>query len=259
MSLLKLLNVSAQLDFKAGQSSLLQDVNLEIQTGEFVILMGSNAISQTSLLKIIGLLLKPNQGSYILDDQLTDKFSATKMTRLRRRLVGFIFREFHLIPTLSVLDNVSLPLFYSTTLKTGQRRRQAQALLTRLGIHYKSGLYPQQLTFNQQQRIAVARALINDPQLILADHPTAYLDNIGSEIVMNILSSRQQLGNTLILATDNPSLTKYADRILYLDDGRLRINQPLKKGQEVDLNKIKAAIAKQNLKLRSQLANSGQL
>ena len=145
-----------------------------------------------------------------------------------------------------------MPLFYTTNFSTRQRHRQAQILLTRLGVYKKDYLYPSQLTLTMQQRVAVARALINEPALILADQPTTYLDNLGSAIVMNILENRHQAGETIILATNNPKLSKHANRILYLDDGRLRVDTSLSNNQEIDLSKIQAAILKQNLKLHNQ-------
>ena len=258
MSLLKLVDVNLDLNLKPTPSSILKNINLDIKRGDFVVLMGSNDITRSSLLKIIGLILKPTQGSYVFQSGLVDGLSQKHKTLLRRNNIGFIFQDFNLLPNLNVLENVSLPLFYTTKLSTRQRYRQAQVLLTRLGVYKKDYLYPSQLTLTMQQRVAVARALINEPVLLLADQPTTYLDNLGSAIIMNILENRHQMGETIILATNNPKLSKYANRILYLDDGRLRVDTSLDHNQEVDLNKIQAAVLKQNLKLRSQAMSSKQ-
>lgn len=254
MPLLKLIDVCVPYDIKLDQSAILKNINLEIESGEFVVLMGANEISRNHLLKIIGLLLKPASGSYIFQDHLCDKLSASQKTALRRHKIGFVFKNFNLLPNLNVLENVSLPLFYSTKLRSSIRHRITRNLLNRLGIYKQDSLYPHQLTINQQQRIAVARALINDPDLILVNQPTIYLDNLNAEIILNILVNRHQMGKTIVLSTNNPDFSKYADRILYLDDGRLRVNLRLN-GQQIDLNKIRNSIAQQNLKLRNKARN----
>ena len=163
------------------------------------------------------------------------------------------------MPELTVLDNVSLPLLYSANYSFLKRMRTVKKLLDRLGVYKKEFLYPHQLSGGQIQRVAIARALINQPSLVIADEPTGNLDSGNSEIIMDILQNlNQEEGDTIIIATHNPRLTKYADRIIYIQDGRIRIDQKLKKNQQVDLGRMQDAISRQDLRAKDKHKSRGK-
>ena len=252
MSFIKLENISQIFGFSDATTIALNQVNLEIQKSEFIVVMGPSGAGKTSLLNIIGLIAPPAKGLHTFLDQKVMELSQSRQAKIRRKNIGFIFQNHNLLPNLTVLDNVSLPLLYSTNFGFLKRIETVKTTLTRLGIHKKEFLYPYQLSGGQIQRIAIARALINQPELVIADEPTGNLDSINSDIVMDILKTINNDGKTVIIATHNPILTKYASRIIYIQDGKIRIDQKLKKNQQVDLGKIQDAIKKQNARQKSK-------
>ena len=259
MQLIKLENISQIFGLHDATTIALDQVDLEVKKGEFVALMGPSGSGKTSLLNIIGLIAKPSQGLYAFAARETIQMSQSKKARIRQKEIGFIFQNYNLLPELTILDNVSLPLLYSANYSFLKRMRTVKKLLDRLGVYKKEFLYPHQLSGGQIQRVAIARALINQPSLVIADEPTGNLDSGNSEIIMDILQNlNQEEGNTIIIATHNPRLTKYADRIIYIQDGRIRINQKLKKNQQVDLGKMQDAIRRQDLRAKDKHKSQGK-
>ncbi len=252
MSFIKLENISQVFGFSDATTIALNQVNLEIQKSEFVVVMGPSGAGKTSLLNIIGLIAPPAKGLHTFLDQKVMELSQSRQAKMRRKSIGFIFQNHNLLSNLTVLDNVSLPLLYSTNFGFLKRVETVKITLARLGIHKKEFLYPYQLSGGQIQRIAIARALINQPELVIADEPTGNLDSTNSDIVMDILKTINNDGKTVIIATHNPILTKYANRIIYIQDGKIRIDQKLKKNQQVDLGKIQDAIKKQDTRQKSK-------
>lgn len=252
MSLIKLDNISQIFGFSDATTIALNQANLEIKEGEFVAVMGPSGAGKTSLLNIIGLIAPPAKGLYTFLDQEIMELSQAQQAKIRRNSIGFIFQNHNLLPNLTVLDNVSLPLIYATSFSFLKRVETVKRILGRFGIHKKEFLYPYQLSGGQIQRVAIARALVNQPAVVIADEPTGNLDSISSNIVMDILKSINGEGKTIIIATHNPTLTEYADRIIYMQDGKIRIDQKLKKNQQVDLGKIQDAIKKQDLRQKSK-------
>ncbi len=252
MSLIKLDNVSQIFGFSDATTIALNQANLEIKEGEFVAVMGPSGAGKTSLLNIIGLIAPPAKGLYTFLDQEIMELSQAQQAKIRRNSIGFIFQNHNLLPNLTVLDNVSLPLIYATNFSFLKRVETVKRILARFGIHKKEFLYPYQLSGGQIQRVAIARALVNQPAVVIADEPTGNLDSTSSNIVMDILQSINSEGKTIIIATHNPTLTEYADRIIYMQDGKIRIDQKLKKNQQVDLGKIQDAIKKQDLRQKSK-------
>lgn len=218
MTLIKLEDVSKLYGFGDATTLALDEVNLSINKGEFVAVMGPSGCGKSTLLNIIGLLDKPTHGDYKLSNRLVDKLSPTRSAKLRRDTIGFIFQSYNLLPRLTVLENVALPLAYKG-LSQAKRLQMASSMLERVGMQNREYFYPAQLSGGQIQCAAIARALVNDPSIIIADEPTGNLDSNGSRLVMELLSEIHKMGNTVIFVTHNPELTRYATRVVYMHDG----------------------------------------
>ena len=258
MSFIKLENVSQIFGFGDATTVALDQVSLEIKKGEFVAVMGPSGAGKTSLLSIIGLITPPAKGLYSFLDQETVQLSQSRLAKIRQQKIGFVFQKHNLLPNLTILDNVSLPLLYSTNTGFLKRVEIVKKLLGRLGIHRKEFLYPYQLSGGQIQRAAIARSLINQPTMLIADEPTGNLDSANRRIVMELLQGVNEDGLTIVIATHDPELTKYANRILYIQDGRIRVDQKLRKNQQIDLGKIKDAIKKQDMRQKNKQRSAGE-
>ena len=252
MQLIKLENISQTFGIGDATTVALGQVDLEIRKGEFIAIMGPSGSGKTSLLNIIGLISSPAQGLYAFSGRETTMMSPRQKAKIRQKQLGFVFQNYNLLTGMTVLDNVSLPLVYAGHYSFLKRVRMVRKLLERLGVYKKEFLFPNQLSGGQIQRVAIARALINQPTIILADEPTGSLDSVNSEIIMEILQGINEEGDTVIIATHNPALTKYANRILYIHDGRIRIDQKLRKNQQVDLGKMQDAVRRQDLRQQSK-------
>jgi putative ABC transport system ATP-binding protein len=198
--------------------SALKDVSLEIRQGEFVALRGVSGSGKSSLLNIIGCLDRPTEGSVTLDGlELMDR-SDQDLSHIRARTIGFIFQSFHLLPRLTAVENVELPMLYAGG---HADREKALALLTRVGLAHRAEHFPTELSGGEQQRVAVARALINEPPVILADEPTGNLDSAAGGDVMQLLRDLHAEGRTVVLVTHDDSLARIALRHVALADGCL--------------------------------------
>jgi putative ABC transport system ATP-binding protein len=220
MALIELQEVSKIFGFGDATTLALDEVGLTVEKGEFVAIMGPSGCGKTTLMNIIGVLDKPSYGSYLLDSRHVSRFSSNRQARLRRDRIGFVFQSFNLLPNLNVLDNVALPLTYKGTTPV-RRRKIASDILEIVGLREREYFYPKQLSQGQIQRVAIARALINKPQIIIADEPTGNLDSVDSRVVMELFSDIHRQGNTVLLVTHNPELTRYATRVIYMQDGRI--------------------------------------
>ncbi|MBP7820791.1 ABC transporter ATP-binding protein [Candidatus Saccharibacteria bacterium] len=237
MSLINLENLSKVYGFGDATTIALDDVNLKIEKGEFVAVMGASGSGKSTLLNIIGLLDRCSQGTYLLDERDVSRIRSRKRAKIRRDRFGFIFQSFNLISNMSVLENVSLPLAYKGMLKLS-RHKKASAMLEKIGLQNREYYLPHQLSGGQVQRVAIARALINKPSLIIADEPTGNLDSASSESIMDMIRDIHLAGNTIIMVTHNPDLTAYASRIVYMRDGAVVEDKPLRKNEIVDLEKL---------------------
>lgn len=208
----------------------LDEVDLSIERGEFVAIMGPSGSGKSTLLNVIGLLDRPTHGKYTLDGRHVARLRQTQRARVRRDKVGFIFQSFNLLPRMTVLENVALPLAYKGTLQT-KRLKKAAAMLERVGLSDREYFYPRQLSGGQAQRVAIARALINEPQIIIADEPTGNLDSASSRLVMELLSDIHKAGNTILMVTHNPSLTRYASRVVFMHDGSVVADEQTRLGE----------------------------
>ncbi|MFA6355266.1 MAG: ABC transporter ATP-binding protein [Candidatus Paceibacterota bacterium] len=198
---------------------VLRGINLSIDEGEFVAIMGPSGSGKSTLMHTIGFLDRPTSGAYLFDGENTENFNDDELAKIRNNRVGFVFQSFNLLPRTSVLDNVMLPLLYSST-KTGHESRARKALESvDLGerLHYMSN----QISGGQKQRVAIARALVCDPKVIFADEPTGNLDSKSGAIVMNILEKLNKEGRTIILVTHDKQVALHANRIVTIADGEI--------------------------------------
>ncbi|MDB5169440.1 MAG: transporter [Candidatus Saccharibacteria bacterium] len=220
MALIELKDVSKLYGFGDATTLALDEVNLTIEKGEFVAVMGPSGCGKSTLMNIIGLLDRPSHGNYRLDTKDVSKLRPNRAAKVRRDIIGFIFQSFNLLPRLTVLENVALPLAYKGRAQS-KRLKQASAMLERVGIQSREYFLPSQLSGGQAQCAAIARALVNNPKIIIADEPTGNLDSESSRLVMELLSEIHKTGNTILFVTHNPELTRYATRVVYMHDGSI--------------------------------------
>lgn len=218
MPIIQLQDVSKLYGFGDATTIALDEVSLDIDQGEFVAIMGPSGCGKSTLMNIIGLLDRPTHGLYSLQDRQVAKLRANQRAKARRDTVGFIFQSFNLLPRLTVLENIALPLAYKGV-GANQRMKRARNMLERVGLQDRAYYLPNQLSGGQAQCVAIARALINEPKIIIADEPTGNLDSASSRLVMELLSEIHKTGNTILFVTHNPELTRYATRVVYMHDG----------------------------------------
>lgn len=219
--LLKVVDLSKTFEVGGHKVKALQKANIEIMPGEFVAVMGPSGSGKSTLLTLLGCLDKPTKGAMFLDGVEVTKISEHSLYKIRREKIGFVFQTFNLIQNLSALENVELPL--ETTIKSGaQRRERARELLAMTGMEERKNHKPSQMSGGEQQRIAVARALANDPPLLLADEPTGNLDSETGLSIMKMLADLAAEGkSTVLMVTHDQGMATFANRRISLKDGRL--------------------------------------
>ena len=230
MALIEMKDVSKLYGFGDATSVALDEVSLTIEQGQCVAVMGPSGSGKSTLMNVIGLLDRPTHGEYYLDARNVSRLGGNQRARVRRDKIGFIFQSFNLLPRLTAVDNVALPLLYKG-LSAGKRTRKAWDMLERVGLGDKAYFYPRQLSGGQTQSVAIARALVNEPQLIIADEPTGNLDSNSSRLVMELLSEIHKTGNTVIFVTHNPELTRFATRVVYMQDGAVKYDEHTRLGE----------------------------
>jgi len=230
MALIKLEDVSKLYGFGDATTLALDEVSLVIDKGEFMAIMGPSGCGKSTLLNVMGLLDRPTHGTYRLKNRLVERLHSGQAAKLRRDTIGYIFQSYNLLPKLTVLENVALPLAYKGV-SQAKRLNLASSMLERVGLQNREYFYPSQLSGGQIQCAAIARALVNDPSIIIADEPTGNLDSTGSRLVMELLSEIHKMGNTIIFVTHNPELTRYATRVVYMHDGMIIQDEPTDLGQ----------------------------
>jgi putative ABC transport system ATP-binding protein len=203
-----------------AEFNALDGVNLKIEKGEFIAIMGPSGCGKTTLLNVIGMLDRPDDGTFLLDGKPVERLSSAGRARVRSQQIGIVFQSFNLINRLTVLENVALPLTYSGTGRT-KRLEKASAVLKTFHLQEREYYMPWQLSGGQMQRVAIARALVNEPSIILADEPTGNLDSRSSHVIMEELSDLHRKGNTIVMVTHNPNLTSYASRVINMLDGKI--------------------------------------
>ena len=197
----------------------LRGVSLKIEVGEFVAIMGSSGSGKSTLMGILGCLDRPTRGRYLLEGIDTAGLSRDKLAHLRNDKIGFVFQSFNLLPRTSAVENVELPLFYTSGVSAKQRRERAREALGRVALSDREDHRPNQLSGGQQQRVAIARALVNRPSLVLADEPTGNLDSKVTVEIMGRLQALNDAGNTVVFVTHEPDVAQYAKRKIVLRDG----------------------------------------
>ena len=204
----------------------LRGVSLQIARGDFVAVMGASGSGKSTFMNILGCLDRCSSGSYTFEGQAVEHLNADALAALRNRRIGFVFQQFNLLPRASALENVELPLLYAGV-KPAHRRERALAALQRVGLGDRTTHLPTELSGGQQQRVAIARALVNAPQLVLADEPTGALDSQTSAEIMQLLSSLNAEGVTIVLVTHEPDLAAWARRRLLFKDGQVAQDQEI--------------------------------
>lgn len=202
-------------------------VDLSVDRGEFVAVMGSSGSGKSTLMNILGCLDRPTSGEYQLDGEPVSRMSRRELSVLRNAKIGFVFQSFNLLARTTALENVELPMFYSEPLVSWRlRRSRAMEALEMVGLKDRGGHHPSQLSGGQQQRIAIARALVNSPQLVFADEPTGNLDTRTSVEIMGLFESLNRSGITIIMVTHEVDIAGYAQRIIVMRDGRILSDEP---------------------------------
>jgi putative ABC transport system ATP-binding protein len=218
--MIQLSHVSKSYLVARQELTVLKDITLAVTSGEFVSIMGPSGSGKSTLMHILGCLDLPTSGSYKLHETSVSTLRLTELASIRNKQIGFVFQNFHLLPRMSAVRNVELPLVYGRITRT-ERRRRALLLLERVGLSDRAYHMPNELSGGQKQRVAIARALVNDPDLLLADEPTGALDSETGKEIMSIFKELNQQGMTIIVITHDASVAMVAKRIVQIQDGRI--------------------------------------
>lgn len=221
MVMIELVNVTKV--YKTGRFEViaLNNVSMKIEDGEFIAIMGPSGSGKTTLLNLIGCLDKPTKGKIIIDGIDTSQLTDKQLTEFRRDKIGFIFQQYYLIPTLTALENVELPMIFKG-IPRSERIRRAKELLSLVGLEREMNRMPNELSGGQQQRVAIARALANNPSILLCDEPTGNLDRKSGKVVMDLIKKlNEERGVTVVLVTHDAEVARYAERVVRIVDGRI--------------------------------------
>lgn len=217
---IKLKNLVKRYGLGDAAHNALDGIDLTVRSGEFITIMGPSGCGKTTLLNILGMLDRADEGDYHIDGLEVERLSNARRARIRAERIGIVFQNFNLIDRLNVLENVALPLTYHKVSRL-RRLEAASAALKSFHLSEREYYMPWQLSGGQMQRVAIARALVNKPSLILADEPTGNLDSRSSHVIMEELADLHRRGNTIIMVTHNPNLTSYATRVIDMLDGKI--------------------------------------
>jgi len=225
--LLEIRNLNKIYGYGESRVAALDDINLDIQAGEFVAIMGPSGSGKSTLMNIIGCLDRPTTGSYRLEGRDVGKMKENSLARIRNRKIGFVFQTFNLLPRATAIGNVELPMVYSGV-PARRRRDMARKLLTEVGLGNRLLHRPNQMSGGQRQRVAIARALSNTPAVILADEPTGNLDSQSGEEIMGIFKRLNNEGVTVILVTHDAEVAGHTRRVIRLKDGKIVADEQVK-------------------------------
>ena len=217
--------------YKNGDQELrvLKDIDLEVEEGEFVAIMGPSGSGKSTLMNVIGLLDRPTSGEYFLEGQEVGNLSEKKLARVRNEQIGFVFQQFFLLSKLNAFQNVELPLIYAGV-HPAKRKELAEQYLEKVELYSRMHHLPSELSGGQKQRVAIARALVNQPAIVLADEPTGALDTKTGEQIMDLLTKLNQEGKTIIMVTHEPEIAVFAHRRIVIRDGVISSDSKLERG-----------------------------
>jgi putative ABC transport system ATP-binding protein len=202
------------------ETTALNNVNLEVQEGEYVAVMGPSGCGKSTLLNVLGMIDKPSSGEYQFLGEEVGKYSERQRANIRKANIGFVFQSFNLIDELTVYENVELPLLY-LGYSSSERKKRVHEVLEQMELMARKNHFPQQLSGGQQQRVAVSRAIVARPKLILADEPTGNLDSAHGEEVMRMIGELHETGTTIVMVTHSPAYAEYGHRVIHLFDGHI--------------------------------------
>ncbi len=225
MALIDLRDIYKVYDMGAEKVHALNGVDLAVERGEYLAIMGSSGSGKSTLMNLLGCLDTPSSGSYILNGTAVQELDDTQLAAIRNKEIGFVFQTFNLLARTDALHNVELPLIYAG-LSRVERRERARQALEKVGLGSRMTHQPNELSGGQRQRVAIARALVNSPSILLADEPTGNLDSATSEEIMQLFDELHQAGNTVVLVTHEPDIAEHAWRRVTLRDGKVTSDQP---------------------------------
>ena len=226
MSVLLTEDIHKYYDLGETRVHALRGVNVSVERGDFVAIMGSSGSGKSTFMNILGCLDKPSSGRYFLDGTDVASFDKHALARIRNSKIGFVFQGFNLLPRTTALENVQLPTLY-TKIEKRERIRRATEALDLVGLADRMGHFPSQLSGGQQQRVAIARALVNQPSILLADEPTGNLDSRTSVEILDLFQRLNDEGLTIVLVTHEPDIAEFAKRTIVFRDGRIRRDAPI--------------------------------
>ncbi len=220
MSIIKLKEITRYYTMSAEVIRALDGVDLTIEKNQYIAIMGPSGSGKSTLMNILGCLDKPTNGSYKLDDQYIQKYSANRLADIRNQRIGFVFQSFELLPKTTALKNVELPLIYASNLKESRKKLATEAL-KRVGLEDRMHHKPNELSGGQKQRVAIARALVNNPAILIADEPTGNLDSKTTEQILALFRELHRQGQTIIMVTHEQDVAENAQRIITMRDGKI--------------------------------------